>query len=115
MACCCERTWDGLDRNRCLQRLAFLNPVAYLLKAATGFECWRSLLVLAAASPCVEILLSCTDMMASHSGLAWHTEEATLRQKFEEYGVIEEAVSLSQVTHVFPTRNNDDMPALARA
>ena len=26
------------------------------------------------------------------SGLAWHTEEATLRQKFEEYGVIEEAV-----------------------
>lgn len=27
------------------------------------------------------------------SGLAWHTEEATLRQKFEEFGVVEEAVS----------------------
>ncbi|ROT39864.1 hypothetical protein SODALDRAFT_139730 [Sodiomyces alkalinus F11] len=25
-------------------------------------------------------------------GLAWHTEEATLRQKFEEFGPIEEAV-----------------------
>ncbi|KAJ2902551.1 putative glycine-rich rna-binding protein [Zalerion maritima] len=25
-------------------------------------------------------------------GLAWHTEETTLRQKFEEYGVVEEAV-----------------------
>ncbi|CAF3553308.1 unnamed protein product [Fusarium graminearum] len=26
------------------------------------------------------------------SGLAWHTEEATLRQKFEEFGPVEEAV-----------------------
>jgi hypothetical protein len=25
-------------------------------------------------------------------GLAWHTEEATLRVKFEEFGVVEEAV-----------------------
>ncbi|KAI2614427.1 RNA recognition domain-containing protein [Hypoxylon fragiforme] len=25
-------------------------------------------------------------------GLAWHTEDATLRQKFEEYGPVEEAV-----------------------
>ncbi|KAL2134332.1 hypothetical protein VTI74DRAFT_461 [Chaetomium olivicolor] len=25
-------------------------------------------------------------------GLAWHTEEETLRQKFEEFGVVEEAV-----------------------
>ncbi|KAK1757626.1 glycine-rich RNA-binding protein 4 [Echria macrotheca] len=25
-------------------------------------------------------------------GLAWHTEEGTLRQKFEEFGVVEEAV-----------------------
>ncbi|KAH6636692.1 hypothetical protein F5144DRAFT_546766 [Chaetomium tenue] len=25
-------------------------------------------------------------------GLAWHTEEPTLRQKFEEFGVVEEAV-----------------------
>lgn len=27
------------------------------------------------------------------SGLAWHTEEGTLRQKFEEFGAVEEAVS----------------------
>ncbi|KAF4469946.1 glycine-rich RNA-binding [Fusarium albosuccineum] len=27
-------------------------------------------------------------------GLAWHTEEATLRQKFEEFGPVEEAVFL---------------------
>jgi hypothetical protein len=26
------------------------------------------------------------------SGLAWHTEEGTLRQKFEEFGAVEEAV-----------------------
>ncbi|OAQ96580.1 hypothetical protein LLEC1_05949, partial [Akanthomyces lecanii] len=26
------------------------------------------------------------------SGLAWHTDEATLRQKFEEFGAVEEAV-----------------------
>ncbi|KAK1981980.1 hypothetical protein LZ30DRAFT_718553 [Colletotrichum cereale] len=26
-------------------------------------------------------------------GLAWHTEEGTLRQKFEEFGAVEEAVS----------------------
>ncbi|KAF3762498.1 hypothetical protein M406DRAFT_224883, partial [Cryphonectria parasitica EP155] len=25
-------------------------------------------------------------------GLAWHTEEATLRQKFEEFGAVDEAV-----------------------
>jgi RNA recognition motif-containing protein len=25
-------------------------------------------------------------------GLAWHTEEGTLRQKFEEFGPVEEAV-----------------------
>ena len=25
-------------------------------------------------------------------GLAWHTEDATLRQKFEEFGPVEEAV-----------------------
>jgi RNA recognition motif-containing protein len=28
----------------------------------------------------------------AYSGLAWHTEETTLRQKFEEFGVVEEAV-----------------------
>ncbi|EWY93574.1 hypothetical protein FOQG_09597 [Fusarium oxysporum f. sp. raphani 54005] len=28
-------------------------------------------------------------------GLAWHTEEATLRQKFEEFGPVEEAVGNS--------------------
>ena len=26
------------------------------------------------------------------SGLAWHTDEGTLREKFEEFGPIEEAV-----------------------
>ena len=30
------------------------------------------------------------------SGLAWHTEDATLRQKFEEYSPIEDAVCQSQ-------------------
>lgn len=29
----------------------------------------------------------------NRSGLAWHTEEGTLRQKFEEFGRVEEAVS----------------------
>jgi len=28
------------------------------------------------------------------SGLAWHTNDETLRQKFEEYGQVEEAVSV---------------------
>jgi hypothetical protein len=27
------------------------------------------------------------------SGLSWHTDDATLRQKFEEFGTVEEAVS----------------------
>ena len=26
------------------------------------------------------------------SGLAWHTDETTLRTKFEEFGAVEEAV-----------------------
>ena len=30
--------------------------------------------------------------LTKRSGLAWHTEEATLRQKFEEFGPVEEAV-----------------------
>ncbi|KAI9171351.1 Glycine-rich RNA-binding protein [Paramyrothecium foliicola] len=29
-------------------------------------------------------------------GLAWHTEEGTLRQKFEEFGPVEEAMSLTR-------------------
>lgn len=28
------------------------------------------------------------------SGLAWHTDDNTLRAKFEEFGVVEEAVSI---------------------
>ena len=28
-----------------------------------------------------------------NSGLAWHTDENALRQKFEEFGAVEEAVS----------------------
>lgn len=27
-----------------------------------------------------------------YSGLAWHTDDTTLRAKFEEFGVVEEAV-----------------------
>jgi hypothetical protein len=29
----------------------------------------------------------------SSSGLAWHTDETTLRTKFEEFGPVQEAVS----------------------
>ena len=32
-------------------------------------------------------------MLTSSSGLAWHTDENALRQKFEEFGAVEEAVS----------------------
>lgn len=31
-------------------------------------------------------------LLTGNSGLAWHTEEATLRQKFEEFGLVDEAV-----------------------
>ncbi|KAI7926398.1 hypothetical protein M0657_001931 [Pyricularia oryzae] len=34
----------------------------------------------------------CSPSLLERIGLAWHTEEGTLRQKFEEYGVVEEAV-----------------------
>lgn len=30
------------------------------------------------------------------SGLAWHTDENALRQKFEEFGAVEEAVSYNR-------------------
>ncbi|PMD52083.1 RNA-binding domain-containing protein [Hyaloscypha bicolor E] len=30
-------------------------------------------------------------------GLAWHTDENALRQKFEEFGAVEEAVSYSRI------------------
>jgi RNA recognition motif-containing protein len=33
-------------------------------------------------------------------GLAWHTEETTLRQKFEEFGPVEEAVGASVPSHL---------------
>jgi hypothetical protein len=36
-----------------------------------------------------------------HSGLAWHTEEGTLRQKFEEFGAVEEAVCASLISLSF--------------
>jgi len=29
------------------------------------------------------------------SGLAWHTDDSALRAKFEEFGVVEEAVRLN--------------------
>ncbi|ATY58732.1 glycine-rich RNA-binding [Cordyceps militaris] len=38
------------------------------------------------------ISAECATNMCIFSGLAWHTEEATLRQKFEEFGAVEEAV-----------------------
>ena len=49
--------------------------------------------------PCLTVLAcnvppSLADLMptSNSSGLAWHTEENTLRQKFEEFGPVEEAV-----------------------
>lgn len=36
--------------------------------------------------------LSTSRLTTCPRGLAWHTEEATLRQKFEEFGPVEEAV-----------------------
>ncbi len=41
----------------------------------------------------VPVATSCATNIFLSSGLAWHTEEATLRQKFEEFGAVEEAVS----------------------
>lgn len=41
-------------------------------------------------------------MLLRYSGLAWHTEDTTLRQKFEEFGAIEEAVRL--LRNFFRTR-----------
>lgn len=40
----------------------------------------------------IEISASCSSSLIGPSGLAWHTEETTLRQKFEEFGPVEEAV-----------------------
>jgi hypothetical protein len=34
--------------------------------------------------------------MISYRGLAWHTDEQTLRAKFEEFGGVEEAVSYTR-------------------
>lgn len=31
-------------------------------------------------------------LLIDNSGLAWHTDEGTLRQKFEEFGAVDEAV-----------------------
>ncbi|GJC87031.1 hypothetical protein ColLi_09869 [Colletotrichum liriopes] len=33
-------------------------------------------------------------------GLAWHTEEGTLRQKFEEFGAVEEAKAIAAMNNV---------------
>ncbi|KAF5974147.1 glycine-rich RNA-binding protein [Fusarium bulbicola] len=49
--------------------------------------------VLCEPIPLRRILDHCDNLCFSGlSGLAWHTEEATLRQKFEEFGPVEEAV-----------------------
>lgn len=34
-------------------------------------------------------------ILINTSGLAWHTDDNALRQKFEEFGAVEEAVGLS--------------------
>jgi RNA recognition motif-containing protein len=41
---------------------------------------------------CLHRLLTITT-----SGLAWHTDENALRQKFEEFGAVEEAVSYNRI------------------
>jgi hypothetical protein len=40
-------------------------------------------------------------LIQSSSGLAWHTDDTTLRSKFEEFGQVEEAVSRPWPTHHF--------------
>lgn len=40
-------------------------------------------------------------LIQSSSGLAWHTDDTTLRSKFEEFGQVEEAVSCPLYTHHF--------------
>jgi hypothetical protein len=39
-----------------------------------------------------------TDIHQNVSGLAWHTDDTTLRTKFEEFGQVEEAVSSTNET-----------------
>jgi hypothetical protein len=39
-----------------------------------------------------------TDFRRNVSGLAWHTDDTTLRTKFEEFGQVEEAVSSTNET-----------------
>jgi hypothetical protein len=40
-----------------------------------------------------------------YRGLAWHTDDGTLRQKFEEFGQVEEAVS--DISHDASHQKND--------
>jgi hypothetical protein len=42
-------------------------------------------------------------------GLAWHTDETALRQKFEEFGAVEEAVSAPQVSFFKAQDTNHDV------
>jgi hypothetical protein len=44
----------------------------------------------------MHLIVTITDI--PQSGLAWHTDENALRQKFEDFGKVEEAVS----HHFFP-------------
>ncbi|KAF1839953.1 uncharacterized protein K460DRAFT_371917 [Cucurbitaria berberidis CBS 394.84] len=37
--------------------------------------------------------------LTRHRGLAWHTDDQALRQKFEEFGQVEEAVSNTWHSH----------------
>lgn len=47
--------------------------------------------------------MRCTagSLLTAASGLAWHTDDQTLRTKFEEYGQVDEAVS--SLCHVAQT------------
>lgn len=36
------------------------------------------------------------DPLTLRSGLAWHTDDQTLRSKFEEFGQVDEAVSMAK-------------------
>jgi hypothetical protein len=54
------------------------------------------------------VLLLCdANILTVTRGLAWHTDDATLRQKFEEFGTVEEAVRYKCTFVAAITSNND--------
>ena len=46
--------------------------------------------------PLYRRLLNYSELTCDNSGLAWHTNDDTLRQKFEEFGQVQEAVCAHQ-------------------